>query len=188
MDRAHEAVHNAKFVVQNFRQRRKAIGRATGIRNDPVLRRIVNVIIDAHAKRRVRTFCWRGNEDAFRTGFAQMQLSLVAAREKAGRLEHNVDLQFLPRQVRRVALFQDCNLVPAHDDVFLVIADLAVEFPVDRVPFEQVGKRFCVGEIVDCAHSLHLFLRHGAEHVAPDPAEAIDCVVSHRKKVKALNR
>src|SRR6266567_1130643 len=62
---------------------------------------------------------------------------------------------------------------------FLGVTNLAIEFPVDRIPFEQVRERFGVGEIVDRAHPLDLFLRHSAEHVAPDATEAIDCVVSH---------
>jgi len=60
-----------------------------------------------------------------------MQFGFVAAGEEPGRLEHNINVQSFPRQVRRIAVLQDSNFVPAYDDVFVVIPDFAVEFAVD---------------------------------------------------------
>ena len=57
-----------------------------------------------------------------------MQFGFVATGEEPGRLEHNINLQFFPRQVRRIAVLQDSNFVPPYDDVFVVITDFAVEF------------------------------------------------------------
>ena len=54
VNRAHETVLDAEFVAQNFGQWRETIGRAAGVRNNGVLRRIVNIIVDADAKRRIR--------------------------------------------------------------------------------------------------------------------------------------
>ena len=54
-------------------------------------------------------------------------------------------------RLRRIAFLQNLNLVAADDDVFLVVADFAIELAVDRVPFEQVRKGMRVGEIVDGA-------------------------------------
>ena len=48
-----------------------------------------------------------------------MQLCFVARREKSGRLEDDLDLQFFPGQISRVAFFENPNLVAAHDDVLL---------------------------------------------------------------------
>jgi hypothetical protein len=39
---------------------------------------------------------------------------------------------------------------------------------------------FGVGEIVDCADVLDLFLRHRAQDVATDASEAVDSVISHK--------
>src|SRR5213078_4304857 len=44
--------------------------------------------------------------------------------------------KFFPRQGRRVALLQNFNFVPADDNAFVIITDLAVEFTVHRVPLE----------------------------------------------------
>ena len=48
--------------------------------------------------------------------------------------------------------------MPADDDVLVVVADLAVEFPVDRVPLEQMRERVGVGEIVDRADAFDVAL------------------------------
>ena len=70
----------------------------------------------------------------------------------------------------------------ADDDVLLVMSEFAVEFPMDRVPFEEMGERFGVGQIVDCLNALDLFLRHRAQDVAPDASEAVDSVISHKRE------
>ena len=126
----------------------------------------------------------------FRAAFADVQFGLVAAGEKSGRFQDHVDAQVFPRQISRVAFLEDLNLVTAHDDVLVVVADFAVEFSVDRVPFQEMREGFGVGEIVDRLNAFDLFLRHRAQDVAPDAPEAVDCVVSHRKdlKVEELDR
>ena len=43
----------------------------------------------------------RADQDAFRPGFADMQLGFVATGEKSGRLEHNIDTEIFPRQRAR---------------------------------------------------------------------------------------
>ena len=68
----------------------------------------------------------------------------------------------------------------AHDDVLFVESDFAVEFAMDRVPFEKMRESLCIGQIVDCADALDLFLGHGAQDVASDASEAVDSVISHR--------
>src|SRR5213593_558406 len=104
VNRAHETVLDAECAVQNFGQWRETIGRAAGVRNNGVLRRIVNVIVDADAKSRDWIFRRRGYEPAFRTALADMQLSLIAVREKAGGFQHNIDIQLFPRQCSRILL------------------------------------------------------------------------------------
>src|ERR1700730_18604447 len=113
-----------------------------------------------------------------------MQFGFVAAGEEPGRLEHNIYVQFFPRQVRRIAVLQDSNFVPAYDDVFVVITNLTVEFAVHRIPFEQMRQSACVSEIVDGEDLLDLFLRHGAKDVASDAPETVDCVIGHKGKLK----
>jgi len=39
-----------------------------------------------------------------------------------------------------------------------------------------------VGEIIDRAHALDLFLRHRAQDVATDASETVDSVISHKQE------
>src|SRR6202022_3967229 len=107
-----------------------------------MLLRIINVVVDSDAKRGVGILCRRGNQDAFRTCLADVQLGLVASGEKPSRFQDNIDGQLTPREVSGVALLENLNLVGADDDVLLVVADFAVEFAVNRVPLEQMGESF----------------------------------------------
>ena len=113
-----------------------------------------------------------------------MQLGFVAAGEKPGRFKHNIDVQFFPRQVRRIAFLEDFNFVTAHDDVLVVVTDFAVEFAVHRIPFKQMGQGMRVSEIIDSDDLLDLFLRHRAKDVASDAPETVDCVIGHKGKLK----
>ena len=53
---------------------------------------------------------------------------------------------------------------------------------MDRVPFEEMSESFSVGEIIDCADVLDLFLRHRPQDVATDASEAIDSIISHKQE------
>ena len=108
----------------------------------------------------------RGADQDFLGPADEVQFCLFAAGEKSGRFEHDLDSQIFPRQFRRVALLQDLDLVPADDDVLIVVADLAVKFPMDRIPFEKVSQGVGVGQIVDRADLDDLILRHGARRCA----------------------
>ena len=59
-----------------------------------------------------------------------MQFGFIAVGEQPGRLQHNINVQFFPRQIRRIAVFQHFNFVAADDNIFIVVADLALEFAV----------------------------------------------------------
>lgn len=111
-----------------------------------------------------------------------MQLGLVAAGEEAGRFEHDFDAKILPRKITRIAFLQEPDLVATHDDVFGIVTNLAIEFAVNRVPFEQVRDGSCVREIVDGGDAFDVALFHRAQDVASDSAEAVDSVIGHRKR------
>src|ERR1039457_6520436 len=96
-----------------------------------------------------------------------MQLGFVATGEETGGFQYNIDAQIFPRQVARVAFLQDLNLVATHDNVLIVVTDLAVEFAMHRVPLEQMRERMRVGEIVDRADFLNVFLRHSPQNIQP---------------------
>ncbi len=87
-----------------------------------------------------------------------MQLGFIAIGEQARRFKHHINFQFFPRQIPWIAILQDLNFVTAHDDVFIVVTDLAVEFAVHGIPLEQMRQSVRVSEIVDRENALDLFL------------------------------
>ena len=182
MDRAHESVGDTEFVVQHFCHRRETIGGAAGVGNDRVLRRIVDAVVDPDAKCRIRILRRRADQHPFCSSLGDVQFCFVACGEKTGRFQDNIDIQLLPREIPRVAFLEDLNFVTAHNDVLFVESDFAVEPAMDRVPFEEMSESFSVGEIIDCADVLDLFLRHRPQDVATDASEAVDSVISHKQK------
>ena len=86
------------------------------------------------------------------TFFAPAARCLAAASrfgEEAGRLEHDVDAEVLPRQLRRVLDRQDLELVLVDRDAVALGRDVRLQVAEDRVVLEQVRERLRVGEIVD---------------------------------------
>ena len=69
MDRAHESVRDAEFVMQNLCHRRKAVGSAAGIGNNLIFPRVVDIVVDTDANRRVGVFCWRADQHSFGASF-----------------------------------------------------------------------------------------------------------------------
>ena len=100
----------------------------------------------------------------------------VALGEDAGALHHHVDPELAPRQLGDVALGQHLDRPGAAVQRVALELDLAGEAAVHRIVAQQmrVGRRR--RQVVDRDHrdvgaSL---LDDGAQHVAADPAEAVD--------------
>src|SRR5262249_23833424 len=188
-DRAHESVRDREFIIQHLRHWRQAVRRATGVGDDFVLLRIVSAIVYAYANRDVRIFGWRADQHAF-GACLQMQLGLVSTREQARGFEHYIDVQFFPREVRWIAILQNPDFVAPNDDIFVIVTNHSVEFTMYRIPFEEMGERVRVGEVVHRDNTLNLRLWHGTKDIASDAPETVDSKISHRKKskVEELNR
>ena len=98
----------------------------------------------------------------------------VAAGEDAGRLEHDVDAEVLPRQLRRILDRQHLELVAVDGDSFAAGLDVGVQVAEHRVVLEQMRERGGVGEIVDRDEIDVLGAQRRAHDVAPDAAEPVD--------------
>ncbi len=107
-----------------------------------------------------------------------MRAGLLLRREETGALEHDVDAEGFPRQLRGIALGADLDLVAVDDERIAFDLDREFERAVRGVVARQMRVRFRVAEIVhgddlDLAAALALVER--AQDVAADPAIAIDC-------------
>jgi len=74
---------------------------------------------------------------------------LVALGEQAGRFDHDIDTEVLPRQLRRVAFRTNLDVVAIDDQVAACHADRARKLAVRGVVLGQVGIGLGIAEIVD---------------------------------------
>ena len=100
--------------------------------------------------------------------------------EAARRLEHEVDLELRPRQVRGVALGEHLDAAAVDHERVPVDLDGAAEPAGGAVEAEQLRERLRVGEVVHGDDlEVGVALEQGAEHVAADAAESVDGDASH---------
>ena len=79
----------------------------------------------------------------------QVLRGAVAIGEEPGRLEHDVDAEVLPWQLRRVLHRQHLELVLVDRDLVAARADVRLQVAEDRVVLEQVRERRGVRQVVD---------------------------------------
>ena len=103
VDRRHEALLDRELVVQDLGQRRDAVRRAGGVRDDVVRLGVVVALVDAEHDRHVRVLRGRGDDHLPRAAVEVLR-GAVALREEAGRLDHDVDAEVAPGKAAGVAL------------------------------------------------------------------------------------
>ena len=107
-----------------------------------------------------------------------MRAGLLLRREEARALEHDVDAEGLPRQLRGVTLGANLDLVAVDDQRIALDLDRVFERPVRGVVARQMRVRFRVAEVVhrdDLDLAAVLAFVERAKDVAADSAVAIDC-------------
>jgi len=106
-----------------------------------------------------------------------------SVREAAGGLEHDVDAEVFPRQLRRLLLGEDLDLVAVDGDAVRAGADVSGIGAVHRVVLEQVRERLGIRQVVD---GDEVEIRHarelgGAQHLPSDSAEAVDANLNRHR-------
>jgi hypothetical protein len=102
---------------------------------------------------------------------------LLLVGEDAGALHHDVDAEVFPRQLGRVLFRQHLERALADIHRVALDLDLAVEAPMDRIISEQMRVGLDRAEVVD-GDELQIpaiMLDHGAQNVASDASETVDC-------------
>jgi hypothetical protein len=117
-----------------------------------------------------------GDDDLLRAAL-EVRGGLFLGGEEAGALENDVDVQVLPRQLRRVALRDHADAVAVHHHVVAVDLHRPGKLAVHRVVAREVGIRLGRAEVVqrhdrEVVRLAALVMR--AEDVAADAAVAID--------------
>ena len=94
----------------------------------------------------------RGRDDDFLGPGLEMLRRRLALGEDAGAFERDIDVEFAPGQLRRIAFGGDPDLAPADIDPIVAAGDLARKPPVHTVIGEQVRIGGDGAEIVDADH------------------------------------
>ena len=180
VDGVHETALDAELVVQDFSYRSEAVGGAAGVADeDGVLGQYV--VVDAHNNGSVDIVGLAGGngEDDLLGAGVDVLHHLLAFLEETGALDNDVDTEFAPRQVLRVALSIDADLLAVDNEVFAFGVNFTVEVVVYGVVFEQISQGVSAGEVVDC-YDFELGVgEHGAEGHSSDSAEAVDSYFYH---------
>ncbi len=172
--RGHQALDDAELVVEGLGHRAEAVGRARGVGDDRVRRRVVVALVDAHHDGDVLVLGGRGDDDLLGAA-VDVGLGLDRVGEEAGRLDDHVGTHAGPVELGRVALLEDLEGVAGGGDLGVGVRHVAVEPTQDRVVLHQRRQRLVVGEVVD-GDDLDVCARghDGPEEVAADAAEAVD--------------
>ena len=136
--------------------------------------RVVTRVVDAEHDRVVGIRCRRRDDDLLGAR-VEVLLRSVPLREEPGRLEHDVDPELAPRQLRRVSLGEHLHLLATRADHAFADRDVARKRPQDRVVLQEMSHRGGVTQVVD-GDDLHVGAERllGPEEVPPDPPEAVD--------------
>ena len=134
------------------------------------------VVVDAVDDGRIGAVGGRGDQHALGAG-GQMRGSFVLGGEDAGAFQRDVDAEFLPRQLGRIAFGRNLDLAVAEADGVALDCHGAGEAAVHGVKAEQVGVGLDRSEVVDADHLdiLAAGLGDSAQHVAADAAKPVDC-------------
>ncbi len=187
VDRRHEAALDRPVVVDDLGGGGEAVRRAGGVRDDVVLRGVVDPFVDAEDDRQVLALGGRGDDDLLRPALRDVVLGpadrlplLVHAvgldREEAGRLDDDVDAEVFPGEVRRVGLLQHLQVLAVDEEVLAGHLDRSVEAPVGRVVLEEVSHRLQVADVVygDDLELGGVLVANRLEDLAADAAEPVD--------------
>ena len=175
VDRGHQTALDAEVVEKHLGERREAVRGARGVREDVVHRAVVGLLVDAEDDRGDVVTGGRSRDDDLLGAAGDVLARILGLGEAAGGLDDDVDAQLAPRQVGRVALFEDVDRLAVDDDLVAVELDGRVETARDRVVLQKVRERLVVGEVVD-GDDLEVAAlgQSGAEEVTTNATEPVD--------------
>src|SRR5690625_324847 len=174
VDGRHHGLLDAEGFVEHTHHGAQRVGGAGGVGEDLVGLGVVLLGVDAQHDVEVAVGRRGADQDLLGTGF-DMHGGLVALREDAGRLDHDIDPQVAPGQVLRVALVGHPDLVTVDGQAVLVVTDLALKPTVVGVEAKEVGYRFVRHQVVDEQNVTgHSALVKDAEDLAANSSETVD--------------
>ena len=115
----------------------------------------------------------RGQDHVRRAGLNMLR-QVVLGPEHPGALQHQVDAELVPRQVRRITLGERRDPAAVDDQRARRGADVAVVAPVDGVVPDQVRQVVRVGDVVDRDEVEPVGVEQDLQRRPTDPAQPVD--------------
>src|SRR5512141_2912923 len=103
-----------------------------------------------------------------------MLRQLFTCTENAGTFCHDLNPKLFPGQVCGILLSIYADLFPVDDKRIPVNSYLTVEFAMNRIIFEKVSKRLCIGQVVECDHFNVFLVQQCPEGQAADASKSIN--------------
>ncbi len=147
------------------------------------------VVVDAVDDGQIGVFARRRDEHSLGAG-GKVGRSLFLGGEQTGAFKGDIDAQFLPGKRGGVANGGDLNGAVADHNAVARHLHLMREAAVNGIEAEQMGIGFHRTQIVD-RHHFHILapgFDHGAQDIAPDTAETIDCHAYCHKNLRRNRR
>ena len=166
---------DADEIVQNLRHWGQAVRGARAVRDDVVLF-LERPVVDAIDDRVVGPVGWGRNQHALGSGGEQGR-GLVARREDAGAFHRDVDAELLIGKLRGIFDRGDLDFVRTDRNRVARHRHGVGKTAVDAVKAQEMGVGLNRAQVVERDH-FHVGaarLVDGAQNVAPDAPEAIDC-------------
>ena len=149
----HQAILDAKAVVQNLGDGGQAVRGARGVGNELHVAR-VGIEVDAADEHR-RVILGRGGHDDLLRAGVDVRLRLFLRQEQARGFDDVLRTDLTPGQVRGVALGEDGDLAAVDHDAVVVALHIGGESAVHSIVFQHVGQIIGGAEVID-AHDLDL--------------------------------
>mmetsp|Transcript_8089 Transcript_8089/g.18339 ORF Transcript_8089/g.18339 Transcript_8089/m.18339 type:complete len:429 (+) Transcript_8089:83-1369(+) len=174
----HRSLDDSELRVEHLDERREAVGRARGVGDDGSLRVEVVLGVDANDVRGDVVTLRRGGNEHLLGASLDVLARALGVKEHARSLNDEVDVHVLPRQLRRVAVGHNLDLISINRERLVVDdLDFRVERSEERVVLEQVHSRLDTARLVD-SHDLEVRVVtarvQAAHEVASNAAEAVD--------------
>ena len=152
-----------------------------------MIARIVKVIVHTHHHGEILVLRGGGDDYFFRAGL-DVALGLLAICEEAGGLDHDVNAEFLPRQLSRGGRLDHLDFGAVdHERLVVLMSDFALERALCGVVLEEIGQIVGRDEVPDGDHldlvPYEALFHHCTICQSADSAETIDCYFyCHNKK------
>ncbi len=122
----------------------------------------------------------RRDDDALGAGL-EVPLGFFVRLEVAGGFHHDVDAEFLPRTLRRVALAYHADFFAVHGEVIAAYLNVSLQAAMQRVVLEQVRAHIARrrGVHADDLDLVGVVFDELAVHIAADAAVPVDGDLQH---------